>query len=200
MKQSKLDYHQYADFNRDQIIAKMRTMLKPNRLEHCLRVEQTAIELATEQQADPTVAGLAGLVHDYAKQRPKADFEAVIQTDHLDPELLNYGSAIWHGYVGYLMVQRELGINDNRILRAVKYHTIGAPVMDVYAQIVYMADYIEPGRDFAGVTDARKLTHARLWDGVVYQNAQTMKRLVTHEQAVYPAAIAAYNVIVAGQQ
>ncbi|USS91178.1 bis(5'-nucleosyl)-tetraphosphatase (symmetrical) YqeK [Fructilactobacillus carniphilus] len=195
-----LNYQAYAAFDRDEIIAKMSKQLKQSRLEHCLRVEQTAIELAQENDADVTVAGLAGLVHDYAKQRDVDEFTTLIKQDHLDPELLKYGRAIWHGYVGYLMIQRELGINDNRILRAVKYHTIGAPVMDVYAQIVYMADYIEPERDFTGVDEARAITQHNLWDGVVYQNAQTMKRLVNNQQAIYPAAIVAYNVIAAGQK
>ncbi|USS87590.1 bis(5'-nucleosyl)-tetraphosphatase (symmetrical) YqeK [Fructilactobacillus hinvesii] len=200
MEHVNLNYQNYAAFDRDEIIKQMKKLLKKERLEHCLRVEATAIELAHENGADETVAGLAGLVHDYAKQRSKDDFETLIKQDHLDPELLKYGRAIWHGYVGYLMVQRELGINDARILRAVKYHTIGAAVMDVYAQIVYMADYIEPERNFAGIDEARQLTHKKLWDGVVYQNAQTMKRLVGNQQAIYPAAIVAYNAISAGQQ
>lgn len=198
MSEIKYDYTKFAKMNREEILEEMQKHLNDKRFQHCLRVEQTAIELAKEKHVDPEIAGLAGLVHDYAKQRPDEDFIKVIKDHHLDPDLLNYGKAIWHGYVGYLMVQAELGINDARILNAVKYHTIGAPDMDQYAQITYMADFIEPARDFAEVDEARKITHKNLWQGVVYQNEKTMQLLIGKNKAIYPAAIVAYNSIVAG--
>ncbi|ANZ58262.1 HD domain-containing protein [Fructilactobacillus lindneri] len=198
MNENKLDYQKYSSYSRDEIIAKMKKVLKHERFEHCLRVEQVAIDLARENEFDETVAGLAGLVHDYAKQRSSNDFEKAIYEYHLDLDLLNYGKSIWHGYVGYLFVQHELGINDVRILNAVKYHTIGAPDMGICAQIVYMADYIEPNRTFAGVEEARRLTHDNLWRGVVYQNQNTMDFLIKKGKAIYPAAVIAYNSIVAG--
>ncbi|WP_429970994.1 bis(5'-nucleosyl)-tetraphosphatase (symmetrical) YqeK [Fructilactobacillus sp. Tb1] len=198
MNEFKYNYTKYAKMNRDEILTEMQKHLNDERFQHCLRVEQTAIELAKENDVDPEIAGLAGLVHDYAKQRPNEDFIKVIVDHHLDPDLLNYGKAIWHGYVGYLLIQAELGINDARILNAVKYHTIGAPDMDKYAQITYMADFIEPARDFEGVQEARDITHENLWQGVIYQNENTMKFLIGKNKAIYPAAIVAYNAIVAG--
>ncbi|NDR75571.1 HD domain-containing protein [Lactobacillus sanfranciscensis] len=198
MNEVKYDYTNYAKMNRTEILEEMKKHLNDKRFQHCLRVEQTAIDLANENGVNPEIAGLAGLVHDYAKQRPNEDFIKVIKEHHLDPDLLNYGKAIWHGYVGYLLVQAELGINDARILNAVKYHTIGAPDMDKYAQVTYMADFIEPDRDFSEADEARKITHKNLWDGVIFQNEKTMQLLVGKNKAIYPAAIVAYNSIVAG--
>ncbi|MGV7325927.1 bis(5'-nucleosyl)-tetraphosphatase (symmetrical) YqeK, partial [Mycobacterium kansasii] len=82
------------------LVAKLEQALKPHRFRHVLRVEQTAIQLATANQVDVEKASIAGLVHDYAKQRPDEDFIAAIQRYHLDPMLLDYGNAIWHGVVG----------------------------------------------------------------------------------------------------
>ncbi|WP_413627227.1 bis(5'-nucleosyl)-tetraphosphatase (symmetrical) YqeK [Fructilactobacillus vespulae] len=191
-------YQEYSAYNRAEIIEKMKQHLNDARFQHCLRVEETAIELAKENGVDETIAGLAGLVHDYAKQRPREDFIATIKENHLDENLLNYGPAIWHGVVGYLLIQTELKINDKRILDAVKYHTIANPKMDTYAQITYMADFIEPERSFSGVDEARQVTHQNLWDGVVYQNENTMKFLIGKGNAIYPPALTAYNSIVGG--
>lgn len=199
MNKEKLDYQKYSKYNRDQIIAKLKDTLKDKRFQHCLRVEDTAIDLAKRFDVDPTLAGLSGLVHDYAKQRPDSEFIDIIKSHHLNPELLNYGRSIWHGYVGYLIVESELGIHDNRILNAIKYHTIGSPYMDKIAQITYMADYIEPGREFDGVDEARKITRQNLWNGVKYQTKSTISYLANNGKAIYPGAISTFNVIVAGK-
>lgn len=60
-------------------------------------------------------------------------------------------------------------------------------------QIVYMADYIEPGRDFPGVDDARKITFSNLQKGVAYQTKQTLSYLVAHNKPVFPQTIITYN-------
>ncbi len=53
-----------------------------------------------------------------------------------------------HGLVGADIVQRELAIDDEEILQAIRVHTTGAAKMSLLDKIIYVADYIEPGRDF----------------------------------------------------
>ncbi|EHO50927.1 bis(5'-nucleosyl)-tetraphosphatase (symmetrical) YqeK [Lentilactobacillus kisonensis] len=180
-------------FTRDQLVQKLKDALTDSRFHHVLRVEQTAMDLAKTNHVDVKRAGIAGLVHDYAKQRPDADFIQAIKHYHLDPELLNYGNAIWHGVVGWLFVKNELRISDIEILNAVRYHTVGHEYMTPLEQIVYMADYIEPGRDFPGVDEARQLTFDNLKLGVAYQTKQTLAYLVENNKPVFPQTIATYN-------
>lgn len=178
---------------REQLIEKLRQALSKSRFEHVLRVEQTAIELAQKNDVDIQKASIAGLVHDYAKQRPDEDFIQVIKQQHLSKELLDYGNAIWHGVVGAEMIKTELGIGDEDILNAVRHHTTGAPVMSKLEQIVYMADYIEPARDFDGVEVARKLTQSDLAAGVAIQTKQTLTYLIQNQRPIYPKTIDTYN-------
>lgn len=178
---------------REQLVAKLEQALKPHRFWHVLRVEQTAIQLATANQVDVEKASIAGLVHDYAKQRPDEDFIAAIQRYHLDPMLLDYGNAIWHGVVGAELIKHELQIFDEDILNAVRHHTTGAVYMSPLEQVIYMADYIEPKRDFPGVDEARKVTTADLAKGVAFQAKQTLQYLVTNGKPVYPKSIDTYN-------
>lgn len=190
----KIEYSgRYTDLSHDQLVQKLKETLTTSRFEHVLRVEQTAVDLAQQYGANIEKASIAGLVHDYAKQRPDDDFIAAIKQYRLPSELLNYGNAIWHGVVGWIFVKNELGIDDLDILHAVQYHTVGHQYMNQLAQIIYMADYIEPGRDFPGVTEAREITHQSLAEGVAYQTQQTLKYLVENRKPVYPQTIVTYN-------
>lgn len=199
MKNNQLTYHNLiVPYSRDELVAKLKNALTDSRFQHVLRVEQTAMDLAERNGVDVEKASIGGLVHDYAKQRPDKDFIEAIKTYHLDPELLNYGNAIWHGVVGWLFVKTELKITDIDILNAVRYHTVGHQFMTPLEQIVYMADYIEPGRNFPGVDEARKITFDNLQAGVAYQTKQTLSYLVAHNKPVFPQTIVTYNSWVPG--
>lgn len=189
-----ITYHEHLlPLTRDQLVEKLQKALSTDRFHHVLRVEQTAIQLANQNDVDVEKASIAGLCHDYAKQRPDEDFIQVIKQKQLDPELLNYGNAIWHGLVGAELVKDELGVFDEDILNAIRQHTTGAPYMTKLSQITYMADYIEPGRDFDGVDKARRITRINLAAGVACQTKQTLAYLIANDHPVYPKTIATYN-------
>lgn len=178
---------------RSELIDHLEKALKDKRFQHVLRVEETAVKLAEQYGVDVEKASIAGLCHDYAKQRPDEDFIAEIKKKGLNPLLLDYGNAIWHGVVGAELIKDELGIWDEDILNAVRHHTTGAPVMTKLEQVIYMADYIEPGRDFVGVKKARVITAANLQAGVAYQTKHTLAYLIENGKPVYPKTIDTYN-------
>ena len=187
-------YHkQLLPLSRLELIDRLKQALSKERFEHVCRVEQTAMELAQLNDVDIERASIAGLCHDYAKQRPDKDFIQVIRAKKKNPLLLNYGNAIWHGVVGAEMVKDELGVHDEDILNAIRQHTTGNDYMIKLAQVIYMADYIEPGRDFPGVTKARELTKKDLGAGVAYQTARTLEYLIMNGQPVYPQTLTTYN-------
>ena len=57
------------------------------RLTHCLGVEKAARDLAKRYGADEEQAGLAGLLHDYAKKLSDQEFLDLIDRYELDPAL-----------------------------------------------------------------------------------------------------------------
>ncbi|WP_283583431.1 bis(5'-nucleosyl)-tetraphosphatase (symmetrical) YqeK [Limosilactobacillus difficilis] len=188
------DYsEQLIPLTRDELVAKLKIALDSNRFHHVLRVEQTAIDLAKANGVDLEKASIAGLCHDYAKQRSDADFLAAIDRYGLAPDLKNWANPIWHGVVGAELVKHELGVWDEDILNAIRHHTTGDATMSLLEQVVYMADYIEPGRDFPGVEQARQLTHKLLALGVAYQTKRTLEYLLDHGSPIYPATILTYN-------
>jgi predicted HD superfamily hydrolase involved in NAD metabolism len=193
-KNNEIEYSgTYTSYTRDQIIKEVRAAMSEKRFNHVLRVEETAIQLAKKYEADVEKTSIAALLHDYAKEQPASEMRDLIISENLDLDLLQYGPAIWHGPVGAVLARREFEVEDEEVLRAIHFHTIGAPEMSVIEQIIYVADYIEPGRDFDGVEKARELADFSLEEAVRFENIETIRRLVEREVQIYPKAIDAYN-------
>lgn len=193
-----MDYsNEYTAYSRENLMQKIQMRMSEQRFKHVLGVEETAVDLAKKYGASPEKASIAALTHDYAKERPDEEFKMVIVRDGFDPELLNYNNAIWHGLVGASFVERELGITDAEILHAIRVHTTGAAKMSLLDKIIYVADYIEPGRDFPGVQDARAIAWADLDEAVAFETKHTLAHLLAQEQQIYPKTIETYNYWVA---
>ncbi|EOL47590.1 bis(5'-nucleosyl)-tetraphosphatase (symmetrical) YqeK [Enterococcus phoeniculicola] len=188
---------QYTSEKREQLMQRVQMQMSERRFKHVLGVEETAIALAKKYGASPEKASIAALTHDYAKERPDDEFILVINRDGYDKELLNYGNAIWHGLVGADFVSRELGITDEEILSAIRLHTTGAAQMSLLDKIIYVADYIEPGRTFPGVKEARELALLDLDEAVAFETKHTLEHLLAQEQKIYPKTIETYNYWVA---
>lgn len=188
--------HYYAG-SRKELIAKVKEQVSEKRFKHILGVEQAALELARANDYELEKASVAALVHDYAKERSEAEFKALIVQTGLEQDLLNWNNFIWHGVVGAEIIKKELKITDEEILNAVRRHTVGAKEMTMLDQIVYVADYIEPGRDFPGVDQARQLAAESLRAAVEFETKHTLLYLMNNNKTIYPAAILTYNTYVA---
>ncbi|CAM4294729.1 bis(5'-nucleosyl)-tetraphosphatase (symmetrical) YqeK [Weissella hellenica] len=179
--------------SRELLIDKVSQALSTKRFEHVLRVEEMALQLAEKWHVDAELASIAALTHDYAKERSDEDFLREIEKKQLDRDLTNWGNNVWHGVVGAEMVKDELGIAHEDILNAIRQHTTGATVMTKLSQILYMADYIETGRDFPGVEDVRALAFDDLAASVGWQTAHTLTFLLTKKVSIYPGTLLTYN-------
>lgn len=133
---------------------------------HVLGVVETAERLALQYVLDVEKCKLAALLHDYAKEIDKKR-EQLIMEKHFSNEMMLYEEPVWHSFVGSYLVQKELGILDSQVVAAIRYHVTAHPDMDTVAQCLFVADYIEPGRKFPGVNDARTAAFTSLSAGVV---------------------------------
>jgi predicted HD superfamily hydrolase involved in NAD metabolism len=95
---------------------------------------------------------------------------------------------------------REQGIiTDEKVLEAICWHTTGHPDMDKLARIIYIADYIEPNRDFPGVDMLREITHRDLDRGVLAGLDHTISFLIQQGGLIHPNSVAARNRLVEKQ-
>ena len=191
-----MTYERYISMGREALLAKMETVMPGKRLRHCLGVEKAARELAERFGLDVEKAGLAGLLHDYAKKVSDEEFLGLIDKYKLNPDLKNWGNNVWHGMVGIYKIQEDLGIEDAEILRAIEIHTVGSGTMSELDKVVYVADYIEHNRDFPGVDKARELAQRSLNLAVAYETARTVEHLAHKGKPIYPQTLETYNAFV----
>lgn len=175
----------------------VKEQLNEKRYEHTIRVTDTAVALAKRYGADLKKTELAGALHDYAKYRSLDEMRHIIQYDeYINTDFLDYGEALWHAPAGAHLVHTEAGIDDADILQAIAYHTTGRAEMSQLEKVIFLADYIEPGRDFPGVDDVRERAQSSLESAIAMALRNTIQFLLEKEQKVYPLTMKAYNAYV----
>ena len=191
-----MTYEQYTGTSREDLLSKIKAVMSDKRFNHVLGVEQTAIELAERYGYDKEKAGLAGLLHDYAKEISDQEFLDLIDKYNLDPELKKWGNNVWHGMVGIYKIQEDLGVTDKDILHSIETHTVRSSQMSLLDKIVYVADYIEPGRRFPLVEEARAIAKESLDKAVAYETVHTVEHLAHQAFPIFPQTIETYNAYV----
>jgi predicted HD superfamily hydrolase involved in NAD metabolism len=181
---------------REQALQKVRDQLTEHRYQHTIGVMETAIVLAERFGADPLKAELAAIFHDYAKFRPKEEMRQIIVEQNMPAELLQYNSELWHAPVGAYLAEIEAGVTDQEVLDAIRYHTSGRIGMTLLDKIIYLADYIEPGRHFPGVEEVREMAREDLDKALIQSMKNTIQFLMKKNQPVFPDTFNAYNSIV----
>lgn len=157
---------------------KMKEILPSKRYRHALGVEYTAACLAMRYGADLVQAQTAGILHDCAK--PIEDSEMLRQCKKYQipvsamEQKLPY---LLHGKLGAYYAKQCYGIDNAEILSAITYHTTGKSEMSLLEKIIFLADYMEPGRkEVPGLANVRSLAFCRL-DEAVYQ---TLKNTLSY--------------------
>lgn len=188
-----MTYESYTGFSREELLEKVQSAMSEKRFKHVLGVERAAIHLAELNDYDTEKAGLAGLLHDYAKELTDEAFLELIDKYQLDPALKNWNNNVWHGMVGIYKIQEDLGVTDKDILRSIEIHTVGSSQMTLLDKIVYVADYIEHNRNFPLVAEARVIAEQSLDKAVAFETVRTVEHLAHQALPIFPQTIKTYN-------
>ena len=165
--------------------------LKHKRIPHVLGTEQEAIRLAERYGADVEKARAAALLHDCTK---KLDMPAQlalceqygIELDELEQKALK----LLHSKTGAAIARDVFGVDDD-IYSAIWYHTTGHAHMTKLEKIIYLADYIEPSRDFPGVDTLRKVCYEDLDKGLLLGLEMTIEEMTAMGNPVHLATVEA---------
>lgn len=179
--------------NKTKALEMIEQQLPKGRYEHSLRVAETAIDLAARYHAPKEKVELAALLHDYAKNHAIDELKHWIENSDLPKDLLDYHSELWHGPVGALILERDYGITDTDILSAIDCHTTGKVHMSKIDKIIFVADYIEPGRDFPGLNEVRDAAVSNLDQAAWLVSRNTIQYLMDKRSTIYPDSFYAYN-------
>ena len=161
-------------------------LLNPNRVAHVLGCRDTAVELAQRWGADVTDAARAGILHDITKaldgplQLTLCEAYGKILSDFSR----RYPKTL-HALTGSLVAERIFGENE-AVVSAIRSHTTGKPAMNLLETIIYVADYMEPNRDFPGVEKLRKLAYTDIQAALKLGLEMTMDHLKKQGSEVSP--------------
>ncbi len=136
----------------EEIVLKLKSSISESRYQHSIGVFKTCCQLADcweDHFIDPKLLTWAALFHDCAKEIPKTELKKIIETEEIPygKELLD-SPKLSHAPLGAKILQDEYGMNDPEVLMAVAYHPTGHPDLTPIGWAVYIADYLEPGRNF----------------------------------------------------
>lgn len=180
-----------CDYSEAQILDRLRRTLTFHRFTHTLGVANTAQRLAPTCGVDPHRARLAGLLHDCAKSMPLEEMRALVteRLPDLDQAELDTRQ-ILHAPAGMILARDEYGVKDPSILSAIRKHTVGAGDMSPMDALIYVADFIEPGREpFPGLEKARKLAEKDIYRAMLCCAELTAKHLRERGQDVHPRTL-----------
>ena len=166
-----------------------RERLSEKRYGHTVWVANTAESLARKHGLDPAQTRLTALLHDAARETEPDEFLRLAKEWNLsvgEPE--RQSPKLLHGPVAAELAQRELGVADEEVLAAIRVHTIGAAEMGPLALALYVADKIEPARDYPSVGKIRDLASSDLREAA----AESLRRVIAHNEgrgrSVHPAS------------
>ncbi|MHB1128123.1 MAG: bis(5'-nucleosyl)-tetraphosphatase (symmetrical) YqeK [Bacillota bacterium] len=176
---------------------KLSSLLSEARYNHSLNVSETAVRLARVHGVDTMAAKIAGLFHDYARDFSDEKLVEIAEAHGLvSSEVELYQPMLLHAPVGAYLVREEFDIKEPEILQAIARHTVGAPKMTHLEKVIYIADMIEPEREFDGVENLRLLAYNDLDRAILQALDYTIDYVVRKQQLIHPQSVRARNYLI----
>ena len=176
---------------------KLRDMLSENRYRHSIAVMDTAVLLAERYRADVEKTRLAALLHDCGRSIALKDMAAQsIEFDIQPDEIERLHPILLHAKVGAVLAQTLFGVSDNEVVSAIQTHTVGGAGLSKIAKIIYLADMIEPGRDYDGVVQLRQMAAQHLDSALLMAYEQSIGFVLARRMLLHPDTVAGRNELV----
>ncbi len=168
--------------------------ISPKRYQHIRGVAATSRKLAVRYGLNLDKAELAGWLHDCAKELSKSEMLDWIKKgpSRLD-EAEKKIPALWHPHAGASIALHRWKIKDRQILEAIRCHTLGSSAMSLLAQILFVGDFIEPGRRFEGVAQARAAARKNLNQAVLMKCSMTVSHLLSQNVKIHGRLLETWN-------
>lgn len=172
----------------------IKSKLSPYRFNHSVEVAKSAVYLAEKYGGDSEKMYVAGLLHDVLKEADRDETFYYVDKYVIPLTVLEEVTPkLWHAIVGAEFIKNELGIDDDEIITAVRYHTTGRKNMTLGEKILFIADFISADRDYNGADEMRERAEKSLECAMDMGLSFTIADLVEQGRPVHPDTVDAYN-------
>lgn len=168
--------------------------LSSERYEHTCRVVAEALRLATIHGLDAQTVQTAAWLHDCTRELPVAvQLKLVNAFGIVLADIMHQSQGLLHAETAAIVAQSEWNITQIDVLNAIRFHTTGRSGMSDLEKVVFLADYIEPGRCFPQVVEVRQLADRNLNAAMLQALNQTINYVIEQGLPLHPATIDARN-------
>lgn len=173
----------------------LKEKLTLSRLYHSICVAEKAKHLAEIFGADTEKAYTAGLIHDIMRYEPAEEMLKLIDEDgkHKLTDSERKITVTLHAVAGEVYLRTKLGVTDEEILSAVRYHTTGKEKMTLLEKIIYVADLTSEDRDYPDVSKVRETAEESLEKATLRGLSFTIESNAKQNRPIHIDTIKAYN-------
>ncbi len=180
--------------NLETLNRKLSRTLSPLRLQHSLRVMDFARKLACHYQVPEEPVVMAALLHDVAREKDGPELLALAESYHLPVlPVEEKAPVLLHGQVGAELLKREWELTEEPVLEAVAYHVTGAPKLGIVGELILIADFAEPARQFYAAQVARELAFRNRLTALKYIYTQKIRYILDAGFLLHPLTLEARN-------
>ena len=178
----------------DEILQRLPEYETQKRIDHSIRVMETALKLYKLWGGNKQVLSYAGLLHDIARDLPVEKLIEIAQRNGYQIDQIEAENpVILHAPVGAIIAKNDFGITDEDILNCIRYHTTGRANITINEAIIYLADFIEPGRDFEDAAKVRSIAFTDLKEAVLEETILNVVYLMNARTPIHPRTIEMFN-------
>jgi len=187
----------YSKF--DQIKNYFKDNMSDRRYHHTLRVVEIASTLTNNKEKLHQVK-IAALCHDFCKGYSNLKLQEIVKKSRWPLKSFEYSKeSLLHGPASAYLTEKKFDITDSQVLEAIRYHTIGHPDLDLIGKIIFLADKLEPGRDYPGREEIYNLALNNLDQAILKLADHNLQYLMNRNIEIHPNLILLRNSILGGK-
>lgn len=180
------------DYTDNRITEYLEKNLNERRLKHTYSVVDESVKLAEHYGENVEKARIAALFHDMFRSTPVSVLNMYIRQLGLPKRIMDNPN-LSHGKIAAVIMKRDYGIEDEDILNAVSFHTTGRAGMSKLEKIIFLADAIEPGRNYPTVEETRALAYIDIDRACISSLERTVEYIRSIGEYLDPDTINAIN-------
>ena len=168
--------------------------LTDKRYNHSLCVADEAVRLAKKYGGDQDKSYLAGLLHDITKNSTTDEHLQIFnEFGIMLNDIEKNAEKLWHAISGAAYIEYVLGIDDQEIITAVRYHTTAREDMTQLEKLLYLADFTSADRDYEDIDIMREKVEISMEAALDYALSYTINDLVSRGKPLHLDTVKAYN-------